>query len=473
MEKTEFKILKRNILSKKIIIFGFFIFLAAFLTNLTFIGIFFSDKCTNYYFDNIKTFKNAFGSYVTPSKVSIVAFLSVAFFLLVLGLILFLFSPLLIKMRVRLSNIIIYISIIIILLFLSSTFFAVAEYNYYRFTILVEFVTSKGNANLAWSDSIKKQILDLIQINSNTKHFSWTTNKSVWWFNLFRILVIMIYFAKILFDLGTLNIEDKKIIEKIERKTVTKRIGKSKAVNFFSKIMNVSQKNLSMWIIITTTIIALPQIVYLISLSHGSGSLNSLLVWINIAPALLKSFSTEYNKYGSFFHDVDGVSVSFFEINQIQMILLSSVFAFLVLFAMYYIREWEVKIKIVIVQSLILFVFLLMLILSGFYSMIRMADIYDNWQNHIQEDFEKLISDPKKNSSFMAIFTHFFPNKNKDDFRIEYNWPHGIELVSLIVISIGILITTLILFVDIFNKHLAEIRKSAKTLYFEEDNWYL
>jgi len=437
-------------LSKKILFkksfFACCVFMLISVPSFTFIGIFYSNKNLLEYFENYQTIIKYFGDDVTPSENLMKTFLWTGFALLLFSILLLFFMPFIVlNKRINLHVKASYFGILMLFIILSVFAFSVAEYYYSCFYDLFIFIAKSKNL-----DSIHSDLKDLFKTftasfgDGNGKKYQWTTTISTWWFNLFKVMVIIIFLS--LFSNNVMNSNESKKTENLIQYISTRKtgVGQSKLVNLLNKLTINNNRNISLWLIIASFLVFIPQLIYIISLSVTDGEILSLLNWTYILPSLVKSFKS----FDSFNNLVSNTGSSFFMVAVLPIITTSFLMATMCIFIIFYIKGWKINKLFFISQFSILFIEIILVVVVNAYSVYKLNLLVDFWNTDLISQINDNSQQKETLEAFRNIFGDSFLYDSKQiKSHINYLWLPGNQFISQVVISTTFIFFTYIILI--------------------------
>lgn len=393
------------------------------------------------YQHNIKNFENRYGKNLTPSRNLVVGLIYVSILFSLVGFFSFAIVPFILKSKkiIKWKKIIIILSQFI-LITLSMVFFSASEYLYSRYNLLCHIIENLQKTSLVEDDKWSKEIL----LNYSLDPKKWASSTSVWW--LFFIKITLCIFCFMSYE-STINLAGK-YAEKVfitTRVNVKKEnIGLSKISKFYNNIFVTSEKGVALWMILVTTIILIPQLVYSIKLSESDKDIRVLFNYTEYVQYLTKNCSSWEN----FRSAVSKLHyINYFAAKELPIIFIGVSCGTTLLFLSIVSKQWRVNSNILIFQISVSFFEITGALVSSAYSKGQLNYLITNWNDKgIYEMIVSLKYQSKMQINYNDISKIFGIVKVDKMNQIPFMWLNGVEYISEVIISFMFLLSTYIIF---------------------------
>ncbi|QGS52419.1 hypothetical protein [Spiroplasma tabanidicola] len=431
---------KDNLTAKSVIACG--VFLLIFLSSITFIGIYYGNPNMRVYVKNYQMINDIFGYKAAPSPLFMEIAMWMGLSLLLIAFINILCSKFVYRKKAKKSYLLhIYIVMIIALLLISSALFTIAEYNYSFFYSLYCYIAQMNKTD----NETLNNIIDLYSNNYvNNYNFQWSGDILSWWVCLFQTIMIIIYFS-----MFNNNFKTRTKSSSEEATVVKKNLGESKIGLLISKLSLSSEKNISIILLISSSIIFVTQFAFVINLSSSNSLLSSILQWSFIASSLLKDQATE------FYNAISDLNLSYFIVVHLPIVASSFLLATICVFAIIYVKRIETTRTFFISQFLCMFIEILVVIGINSYSNHEINRLIDVWK---EKDLVSSIANYVDRIPFLN--TNFLNNE------ISYPWLSGNQFTCEIIISLCVTLTVNIILVS----KMRDVIKKAKFIDSSQNN---
>ncbi|QEH62370.1 hypothetical protein SCHIN_v1c11770 [Spiroplasma chinense] len=424
LKNSSFKAIKSirvSILSKSIkacLIFAFI-----FIPSIAFIGIVYANPNFKLYVNNFSTFREVFDKSIVPSKNLIFTLIWVGLGLVLLALIIIIFTKqllVLIDKSIFWKNV--HFVLIVTLLVCASICFAFAAYSYSLFYDLYVYLANVSQGDHVLDNEKMAQIAQKFSVNfAKTKNFKWSDENLTWWVCLFQILMVIIYFSAFYSNL------DRKQDDEIESlASVKKNLDQSKVAKLIGRLSINNNKNVSIWLIISTMIVFIPQFIFVIKLSMQNSYIHSLLDWTFKAPYLLQVEDlNEFDRFKSLR----------FTVSHLPIIATGFLLATMCIFGLVYFKGIKATKGFFITQFVILFIELICVISVNTYVMYEINSIVKFWNDNGL--IEKLSKYQDNFANIEDVRNNIFEQE-----VVKYPWLRGQQYVSQVLISVTFVIVT-------------------------------
>ncbi|AGR41642.1 hypothetical protein [Spiroplasma taiwanense] len=411
------------------------IFLILITPTISFIIVYYMNPAINFYFNYFILIEKNFGPSVIVTKMSMLFFMWAAFAIFILTLIFIFLIPFIFGKKIKLTIKVAFTILITLLLILSIIFSSISEYNYSRFHVFYIFL-AKQNINKPFVEELfflQKKFSEIYYSENgiNIIQYRWTSDTFTWWICIFKIMVIIIYFAILL---NSLEIKKQ---EKIEATSIRKNLDQSKLSYFLNKLVINNSKNISAWLISATFLVFLPQLIFISIMSIFNSEINSLLNWSTIAPDLIKSQDVNLSS-------LTNSNVSNFIIKSLPIIISGFLMGTICIFFLVYTKGWNTNNLFFKLQFLIMFIEIILIISITTYSSNQIQHIVEIWNdNKIGIELNKYFAE--NNEIFLTLKEMLgttFINSNN---IVKNPWLSGLQYASQSIISISFILTVYII----------------------------
>ncbi|AKU80288.1 hypothetical protein [Spiroplasma turonicum] len=389
-----------------------FVFTLLVIPQVLFIIILYLNNSFDIYKNNYETLQNYFINLSLPTYnlIMISAWFGTSIYIISIIFILFL-DKLLNKTKLNKMKhtVIVGLGSLIIMSFLITS---VSEYNYSKFFQMYSYVS---NSNIDNANPVLENVIEKLKNNYNEKTiYGWATDTMTWWLCLVKVTITIIYFS-----FFSNSLEKKKL----NTSHIKKVFGQEKFSTILSSLSLNSKKNISLWIILSALAVFIPHFIYVITISIHNNSLNSMLNWTFSGLELINKSDLSQN-------------YSQFAIKNLPIITSGFMIATICVLGVIYFKKEEINYKFLITQFIILFIEVIFLISVNTYSMHKLNEIYNYWNennlSHFINTNEYLYK--KLGSSFI-----------NSDGTIKDFFLYGIKYVSHAIITFSLFITSYVI----------------------------
>ncbi|AHI54213.1 hypothetical protein SSABA_v1c08140 [Spiroplasma sabaudiense Ar-1343] len=417
------------------------------------------------YLEKYNTLKPILSSELNnPKLIYFVQWTAFSFFALAIMMVIF-FGLILRNSRINFNVKAAYISVILffLILFIILITFAQNEYATFQLFFKYQNLTNHYNnyedtENLeAWRAMI--EIKTQFTINySNKIIFNWLTNKDVWWMLFAQSVVVIISFISLQDLLFGKKYNDNNIQKIIETNLKKSQFGESFLKKIYNRLFVVSEKNVSILMIVFSTILILPQVIYAISISTTSGRISNFANWNYLVPKIV----TDDENFNNFIDHANQIPSSYFVLIQLPIIAVGLTMATMIIFISVYIRNEDTSNNIYLIQFAIFIAELFFTIIAATYSKITLNNLVKIWNQDlgIRQSFlelcQKFLNSENGQGDAGIFYQNFFaislgPHSifkiNFIDFSntnstIKSLWLERNEFIAETIISLSFAITT-------------------------------
>lgn len=420
---------KKNIIYNQLIFI--FAILVIFSPTILFLFIIFLNPNFSIYIKNYEYISSEFPGWPSPNYLWIIASSFIGLVLLIVAIIIVCFLNKMYNTR-KTSNygmVIMNFSYLLIFL-LAAISFAIAEYCYSKFNLLFGFL-SKINFSFI-SDNIKSIQQEIHTNTNNEVVYNWTGGTITWWVLFVRVEVIVLGYILIQ-NLTQINL-DKHHGQSINNEVKKDNVGNNVIAKLYNKLFVSSEKCISIWLIITTTLILLPQFVFVIRLSTNGDRIKSILEWTFIVPSLTKNMPI-MNEYNS---TIQVQSINSFVVTELPIIFVAFSFATCLIFFAIFIKGWKYNKRIFLTQFILQIIEVVFTTIITTIAMWSLNNLVEQWNNSNTIDAIVKIKDDKVAGVLISLFGD--PSKTLTH-KVTYMWLYGIEYISEVVITLAFIST--------------------------------
>ncbi|AOG61047.1 hypothetical protein SHELI_v1c11000 [Spiroplasma helicoides] len=411
--KSEATVEKKGIEIRKAII-RCTIFLLVFFPSYTFIGIFYANPNFAMYEDNFDLISSKLDSNILPTPLPMTIFLWLGFSLFILSIGHLIFISLIFKKHAKnkiLKNI--FLAWMITIFLASSLFFTLSEYNYSRFYDIYTYIKNMKTTDDKEFNSI---INYYAQNYSEGWNFKWSSDIFSWLICIFQIMVIMIQFSMFNSSISSKEVN----VEETNKTSTINSVGYGKIGAFVGKITGNTNKNISLWLLICSMLVFIPQLIFIIILESESSMGFSLLEWTFIASFLLK------NEVPEFYEKTSKIDASYVVIGHLPLIATGFLAATICIFLIIYIKRINISKSFFITQFAIMAAELVLVLAVNTYTIYEINKIVDVWNEYNLAELVKPYVDSIP-----------FLSQNIVNGNISYPWLYGEQYISLLIISLA------------------------------------
>lgn len=413
------------------------------IPSLTFIVIFYINPNIKIYHQNYQVLKDYFSSNVAPSIMLIKLTMWLAFSVALVALVICGLTALFYhhkRLKKALKNV--FVFVIIVLVLVAIVIFAVSQYFYSNFYNIFKFMVDYHQ-----EDSQLEAIGQAFAKSFDQgQQFKWSGNVLTWWVCFAQIVAATVVGYMFLIKLNPSRI-DKEQEERIKVRLIKKSIGQSKFQGLVARISVNSIKTLSIWLMVVSILILLPQLSFIISISADDSMVGSVFDWTYKAPWFFKQENAEL--YNAFANN----KISGFVIIYLPIIVTGFLISSTIIFLLIYLKDLEINKNLFIAQFILLFVELVVVIIVNTVSIYQINQLITIWNSN-DHHLLKLITTFKNTAIFnTTIFK--YADKGISDWFISGN-----QYISLCIISIAL---TVCIYTIALNK-MIKITKPLKTL---------
>ncbi|AXK50918.1 hypothetical protein [Spiroplasma alleghenense] len=352
---------------------------------------------------------------LNPDKIFIfqwIGFSCFSFFLIMMLFVGVLFN----NRKISVNKKIVYISFILLMLIAWISFISVAQNEYANFQLFFKYQNLTNyyeNSNYpednreAWiaMENIKKQFT----INYDNNYiFGWLSNNNVWWMLFAQLSVAIISFITLQDHLfKKTDIEEN--IDRIIKINIKKsEFGDSFIKKIYNRLFVVTEKNISLLMIISSTLLILPQLIYTIAISSGESAVSSFANWNYLVPKIV----TDDQNFQEYIKLAENQPFSFFTLIQLPVIAVGLTMSTMIIFIAIYFKNDKYTDGLYLAQFVIfigeLFFTIIVTVISK-YQLQHLENIW-NQDSGIKKSFLDLYNSFQKSETLEGDHKIFYNN---------------------------------------------------------------
>ncbi|WP_027063409.1 hypothetical protein [Mesoplasma seiffertii] len=359
--------LKRRNIRLYLMSFWFaFIFLVTLLPFYVYVYITFNNDALTYYFEHYQVISQFID---VPSKATIMGTLSGSLLLtfLVIGMFI-LFKPIMTSRAIRKNSKLAYLTAIVGVGMLVLLLAALSQYFYaaYQDFYIYESKTGSEGKHAAMAE-ISDWYSNRAGKGEFVPNFMWQTSDIVWWI-MFLQIMILFSIGIALQNMAFGNAKSAGIDRYVKWISKNKKITGSKFKTLWNRLFRIDDKTLSLWTIVITLTIILPQIIYIILSSASTTGMGSIVNWTYNVVNLVGDYEAAHRINELFDSAFKSYQLNPLFITSLPLIALGITISSMFFFVSVSIKGENVSNRIFITQYIVLFFELILLLCLTTYS---------------------------------------------------------------------------------------------------------
>lgn len=425
-----------------------FIYLVVFSPIFAYFSVIYNNVNLDLYFE----YYPQFSPYMTlPSHADIYGAIWASFGLMVLVVFLLgFFKPIVTMDGMRKKRQLLFIVGIVVLMVLSLLLASLSQYYYSLFETFFHYESSTTNQKLKWMQELSEKF------TANSKAgidvYGWQSSSIIWWVMFFQLTIIfgsIVFLQNSVFGRNELLGIEQYINYSIKRQG----INRSRWTRKIGQLFKVTDKNLSIWLLIITFLIMIPNFAYAILISAKGSSINTLINWTYNLPNLLQDYplvptSGGFNDaFKQLLHENPNIHSNFFSLNSLPIITMGLTFSTTFFFISIMLRGGKNSQMIFLTQYIVLTIEIIFLLSFFLYTKLEVEYLYRAWSSDIGlecfEQFKLAVGGPN-NGDYQKILG-LFPIADIIGKKFgKMNWWSQYEIIAEAIIGVSFAVCSLL-----------------------------
>ncbi|WP_338972703.1 hypothetical protein [Spiroplasma endosymbiont of Panorpa germanica] len=245
--------------------------------------------------------------------------------------------------KISINRKIVYISFMLLMLIAWILLISVAQNEYANFQLFFKYQNLTNHYTSSESHSENKEAWAAMeniktQFTSNFENnyiFGWLSNNNVWWMLFVQLSVAIISFITLQDYLFKKTDIEENIDRIISINIKRSEFGESFLKKIYNRLFVVTEKNISVLMIISSTLLILPQLIYTISISSGESKVASFANWNYFIPKIV----TDDSNFSDYINSANKIPFSYFTLIQLPVIAIGLTMSTMIIFISIYFKN--------------------------------------------------------------------------------------------------------------------------------------